>query len=223
MKSCCIPFLLALTLQASPTLEEILDKMRTSDQARQAHFAGYTGTRKYSITTPRVGLKAAMQVDVDVLPTGVKQFKITSITGPGPLRKLVFQRMLDTEATASQPAAQAINKVSPQNYDFKLLESRTEHDRHVHILSVEPKSRNPLLFRGNIWVDAENFAILRMDGAPAKKPSLWVESTHFIHDNTALGDLWVPHVNRSETNVRIFGKTTVVIEYNDYKLKPTNQ
>ncbi|MCX6613353.1 MAG: hypothetical protein NTW74_21200 [Acidobacteria bacterium] len=218
--SSTVLFLLASTLAANPTLEEILEKMHAADQARQSRFTGYTGTRNYTVTTPRVGLKASMQVEVNVLPTGVKQFKILSISGPGPLRKLVFQRMLDTEAAASQPGAQLVNKINPDNYSFKLLETRPENGRPIHVLSAEPKSGNPLLFRGQIWVDAQHHAILRMDGAPAKKPSMWVESTHFIHDNKAVGEQWVPHTNRSETQVRIFGKTTVVIEYNDYKLTP---
>lgn len=215
-------FLLASTLAANPTLEEILEKMHAADQSRQSRFTGYTGLRNYTVTTPRVGLKANMQAEVNVLPNGVKQFKIISISGPGPLRKLVFQRMLDTEAAASQPDAQPINKIHPNNYDFKLIETRLENSRPIHVLSAEPKSGNPLLFRGQIWVDAQHYAILRMDGAPAKKPSMWVESTHFIHDNKAVGEQWVPHVNRSETQVRIFGKTTVVIEYNDYKLTPAS-
>lgn len=220
MKPSLIALLLlcAATLSANPTLEEILDRMRTADQARQSRFTGYTGTRKYSVITPRVGLKATMNVEVNVLPTGLKQFKILSITGPGAVRKLVFQRMLDTEASASKPEAQAANKISPANYDFKMVETRQEQGRTYYILSAEPKSGNPLLFRGNIWVDSEHYAITRMDGAPAKKPSFWVESTHFIHDNTAVGDQWFPRKNHSETNVRIFGKTTVVIEYNDYRL-----
>lgn len=192
--------------------------MRASDHARTAKFTGYTGTRKYSVSTPRVGLKASMMVAVHVLPNGVKQFKILSMNGPGALRKLVFQRMLDTETSASQPAAQAANKINPNNYDFKFVESRVENDRKFFVLSAAPKSDNPLLFRGNVWVDQEHYAIVRMDGEPAKKPSFWVESTHFIHDNKAVDEQWVPHTNKSETQVKVFGKTTVVIEYNDYKL-----
>lgn len=196
--------------------------MRAADAARRAQFAGYTGRRTYSVVTPRVGLKASMQVDVQVLHNGVKQFKIVSVTGPGAIRKLVFQRMLDTEAAASQPDSQAANKINPDNYNFQLIETRPENSRTIHVLSAEPKSGNPLLFRGNIWVDSEHFAIVRMEGAPAKKPSFWVESTHFVHDNVAVGEQWFPASNRSETKVRIFGKTTVVIDYNDYKLAPSS-
>ncbi len=213
--------LLLLLLAQSPLpLDEILTRMKQADQNRLSRFTGYTGTRNYSINTPRIGLKASMKVDVQVLPTGVKQFKIISMTGPGALRKLVFQRMLDTESKASQPESQSTTKINQDNYDFKFVETRSENNRNVYVLAAEPRTGNPLLFRGNISVDAEHFAITRLEGSPAKKPSMWVESTRFVHEYVPVGEHWFASSNRSQTNVRVFGKAEVLIEYNDYKLAP---
>ena len=216
--------LLSCSLVASastlPPLEEILDKMRSTDQARLQSFAGYTGTRNYAIQNSRIHLNATMKVQVDVLPDGSKNFKIIEMTGPGALRKLVFQRMLDTESAASKPEAQAATKINADNYSFRMLETRNTNGRLYHVLAVEPKSANALLFRGSVWIDAESYAIVRIEGAPAKNPSMWVEKTDFVHEYSPVGAHWLATVNRSETIVRVFGKTLIRIDYKDYKLSP---
>ncbi len=40
---------------------------------------------------------------------------------------------------------------------------------------VEPQTNNKLLFRGRIWVDAEDFAVVRIEAVPAKNPSFWTK------------------------------------------------
>ncbi len=203
-----------------PPLEELLDKIRSTDQARLRIFTGYTGTRNYSIQNTRIHLNATMKVQVAVLPDGSKSFKIIEMTGPGALRKLVFQRMLDTESAASKPEAQSATKINADNYSFRMLETRYTNGSFYHVLAAEPKSANALLFRGNVWIDAKSYAIVRIDGAPAKNPSLWVEKTDFVHEYSPVGEHWLATVNRSETSVRVFGKTLIRIEYKDYKLSP---
>ncbi len=37
-----------------------------------------------------------------------------------------------------------------------------------------------LLFEGRIYVDKEDFAIARMEGSPAKKPSFWTTDIDFV-------------------------------------------
>jgi hypothetical protein len=83
-------------------------------------------------------------------------------------------------------------------------------------MAIEPKTQNKYLARGKIWVDAEDYAIIRVDGKPAKSPSFWVKSVHFVHDYDKFGAFWFPVLNHSVTDVRIFGATEMTIEYFDY-------
>jgi outer membrane lipoprotein-sorting protein len=46
-----------------------------------------------------------------------------------------------------------------------------------YILSVAPITKNKLPYRGRIWVDAEDFAVLRIEAAPAKNPSFRTKET----------------------------------------------
>jgi hypothetical protein len=45
--------------------------------------------------------------------------------------------------------------------------------------------------RGTIWVDAEDFAIMRMEGEPAKNLSFWIKSVQFAHKYEKHGSFWL--------------------------------
>jgi len=86
------------------------------------------------------------------------------------------------------------------------------------VLGIEPRTANKFLTRGRIWVDADDYAIVRIEGSPARKPSFWFKSVHFVHDYARSGGFWMPVSDRSVTDVRILGATEMVIEYFDYRI-----
>ena len=65
-------------------------------------------------------------------------------------------------------------------------------------------------------MDAEEYAIVRIEGQPERKASFWVKSVHFVHDYQKTGPFWFPTSDRSVTDVRFFGATEMTIEYFDY-------
>jgi hypothetical protein len=76
--------------------------------------------------------------------------------------------------------------------------------------------------RGRIWVDSEDYALVRAEGNPAKNPSFWTKSTHFVQVYQKSGRLWFPLSTQSVTEARIFGTTGVSIEYFDYAPKASH-
>ena len=86
----------------------------------------------------------------------------------------------------------------------------------AYVIAIEPRIPNKYLTRGRIWVDADEFAIVRVEGKPAKNPSFWTKSVHFVHDYDKSGSFRFPVSDRSVTDVRIFGATEMTIEYFDY-------
>ena len=67
-------------------------------------------------------------------------------------------------------------------------------------------------------IDPEEYAIIRIEGEPAKNPSFWVKNVHFIHEYAKRGEFWFPASDGSVTDARVFGRTEVTIEYFDYEL-----
>ena len=202
-----------------PTAEEIVTRMGSRDLQRQVSMEGYAGMRRYVLENPHLHKRAEMLVQVQGDRDGTKHFDILSEEGWKAAHKHVLRKMLDSESETSHPEARAKTRINPDNYDFKIAGTEVIDGRTAYVLEVTPKRKEKYLFRGRIWVDAEDYALARAEGQPAKNPSFWTKSTHFVQIYQKSGLLWFPLSTQSVTEAHIFGTTDVNIEYFDYAPK----
>ena len=153
---------------------------------------------------------------MECLENGSKQFQTVSATGWGAARSHVFPRLLESEREASRPDLRERSRITPENYSFEILAKDSIDQRPVYVLGIAPKTQNKYLVRGRIWVDSEDYAIVRIEGTPAKPPSFWIKSVHFVHTYEKNATVWLPASDRSVTDARIIGPTELTIEYFDY-------
>jgi hypothetical protein len=88
----------------------------------------------------------------------------------------------------------------------------------VYILDVKPKTKGEFLYRGRIWVEAEDFAVTRLEAQPAKNPSFWTKHSKIDEVYLKVGDFWLPARNHSVTSIRFGGSAVLTIQYQDYKI-----
>jgi hypothetical protein len=90
----------------------------------------------------------------------------------------------------------------------------------AYVLSVTPKTANKYLIDGKIWVDASDYSIVRIEGQPAKNPSFWVRSVHFVHTYQKVDQFWFASSTHTTSEIRIFGESELTIDNSDYTLNP---
>jgi hypothetical protein len=211
-----IPVAAATSNAQLPTGDQVVARMLMRDNQRQAALNGYTAVRRYLLQNQRFGKRAEMLVRMSCQKDGSKQFETVSATGWSGARKHVFPKLLEGETEASRPGSRDRSRIIPANYAFEMLGSESVDGRQAYVIAITPKTPNKYLMQGRIWVDADEYAIVRIEGQPAKNPSFWIKSVHFVHRYQKQGSFWFPVSNRSVTEVRIFGTTEVTIEYFDY-------
>lgn len=167
--------------QPLPAVDDVVSKMTERDNLRQASLHGYTAARRYVLENHRHHKRAEMLVRVECLENGSKQFETVSATGWGAARSHVFPRLLESEKEASRPDLRERSRITPENYSFEMLAQDSIDERPAYVLGIAPKTQNKYLVRGRIWVDCEDYAIVRIEGTPAKPPSFWIKSVHFVH------------------------------------------
>lgn len=195
--------------------------MMEHDRELQSGLEGYTARRHYVLENARHHKRAEMLVRVTCVRDGSKEFEIVSSDGWGIARKHVFPRLLEAESDASQPGSRNQSRIIPENYWFQLAGTEIVNDRPAYVIAVTPKTSNKYLMKGKIWVDAEEYAIVRIEGQPAKNPSFWTKSVHFVHTYAKLGAYWFPQSDESVTDVRILGSTDLKIDYFGYQPNDT--
>lgn len=200
-----------------PYADDVIAKMMEHNSQRDTLGAGYTGSRHYVLQNQKFNKRAEMVVSVKCDPGGTKHFEVVSEDGWKSANKRVIRKMLESETETSRPEIRPSTSLSPDNYYFQMVGTDSLEGRRVHVIQVLPKREDKYLFEGRIWVDAEDFAIVRAEGKPAKNPSFWTHSVHFVQQYHKTGTFWFPVSTESVTEARIFGKTEVSITYFDYQ------
>ena len=196
--------------------KQITDRLAEMDAARAASLRGYTVMRHYLLDNYRLHVHAEMTVRMTYTAPGHKEFKVLSETGAAWIRSRVFRKLLQAEV---EGANQDGNHIVPANYNFRLVGTEKQNGRPCYVLEAEPKTKNKYLFRGRVWVDAEDAAVARVDASPAQNPSFWTTNVHFVHQYEKVGAYWLAASNISKTEVRVFGTTDLKIEYFDYSIQ----
>jgi len=206
------------TGDALPTAEDVVAKMVQQDAWRRAQLNGYTSTRHYiAVNKER---KAEMVVGVMCTGDGEKHFTILSEEGSSAIRKHVFDQMLKEESAASSHGASNSTHITPDNYEFELIGKDVIDERPAYLLRITPKQESKYLITGKIWVDAADFSIARIEGSPARTPSFWVHSVHFVHTYQKVGPFWFAASTHSVSELRVFGEADLSIDNLDYTLNP---
>lgn len=216
-----LAFLLLAALDgptAVPGASDVVARMVQAESRRTAALSGYSGMRRYSLENKRFNKRAEISVRVTCTSTGAKSFSVVAESGSRFIRDRIIRKMIEAETEASQAGERAQTRILPQNYDFRLLGTEVAGGRRSYVLEVLPKTQNRFLVRGRIWVDAEDYAIAKVEGHPAKTPSFWTRDVQIVQRYTKVGPFWLPLLNHSRADVRVFGRTELTIEYFGYAL-----
>jgi hypothetical protein len=161
---------------------------------------------------------AKMDVEVEYDASSGKSLRIVSESGAKFLCTRVLKRAVDSEKEASQDKASTA--LTEANYRFHLAGTESVDGRPAYMLDVDPVKVSKFLYRGRIWVDGADFAVVKMETEPAKSPSFWISRTK-IHSTSSRTDrFWLPQALRSETKVRIGGTAVMTIDYGTYQIGP---
>ena len=130
----------------------------------------------------------------------------------------VFKKLLQAEVDALSADAQRRTALSGDNYDFTMAGYESTSSRSMYALIVEPRTKREFLFRGRVWVDAIDFAVVRVEAEPAKSPSFWTRSSQIKESYMKVSDFWLPERNQSVSSIWIGGRAELTIDYQSYKI-----
>jgi hypothetical protein len=202
------------------TAAEVADKLVEMNLRRAQALHSYDGTRAYRVEyrSPLGSSSAEMVVDVNYRAPGTKEFVIRSSTGSALIIDKVFKKLLQAEKEASSNDGQRRTALSNENYEFTMAGYECTASRRMYVLTVAPKTKSKFLFRGRIWVDANDFAVVRLEAEPAKNPSFWTKSSQIEQSYQKVNDFWLPQRNHSVSSIRIGGRAELTIEYQNYNI-----
>jgi hypothetical protein len=210
------------SLPAPPlTVSQVVEKLVEKNSERAKALESYTGQRDYKIEYKGfpTQLRAEMTVEMTYNAPAHKEFKILSESGSKLIIKRVLKRLIDAESEAQESANRANVELTPRNYDFTSLVRESSSGTCSYVIAIQPKSPSKFLYRGRIWVDDQDFAVCRIEAEPSKNPSMWITKTEIRHNYQKFGNFWLPVENQSVSSLRLGGRATLTITYQNYEIK----
>ena len=197
---------------------EIVRRLVEQNQIRSDRLRYFTSRRHYHVEFHGLGRSMAADMDVQATYTAGsgKTFQVLNESGSRILLNHVLKKLLDTEQADSQRHESSLTSA---NYTFNYQEAASENGRRLYVFAVEPKQKSELLYRGKIWVDAQDYAVTRVDAQPAENPSFWIKSTEIHHVYAKEGEFWLPQTNRSQSKIRLGGTALLTIDYGTYQFE----
>jgi outer membrane lipoprotein-sorting protein len=210
---------LAAQSSAPLPVDQVVKKLQERNAERAAALDQYEATRVYRMQYKGFpsNREAEMVVEMTYHAPNSKQFKIVSQKGSKIIIDRVFNKLLEAELEAANEENRRHSALTTDNYDFTLAGYEAAEKGAEYVLNIVPKTKNKFLYRGQIWVDAKDFAVVRIKGEPGKNPSFWIKKTDIEHRYTKVNNFWLPAENHTESVIRLGGVAVLSIEYKDYR------
>ena len=173
----------------------------------------FRALRKFYAANFRFKTDSTMYVQTVFRRPDQLQSTVTSHEGSNLIRSRVFDKILEAEnETHARKDKQQVDIV-PANYYFELVGTEDCGGRSCHHMLISPKRRDKYSLDGEVWVDAEDYSIVRIHGAPARRPSIWTLKTEIDRRYKKVDGVWLPERMDSSSNIMIAGHSVLSIEY----------
>lgn len=202
----------------STSADRLFAEVARRNQMRDSQLLKYSAVRTYEINSAAGRMLGESTVLMHYESPRPKSFQILNERGSRVVQMMVFRPLRDHEARTSEGSEKAGSAITPANYRVEPAGEADLDGRHCYLLRAIPRRRDKYLFRGTLWIDAQDLAIARIEGEPAKLPSFWVRKVQFVRRYRKIGDFWLPAEDTSVSDVKIFGSHTLTIRYSDYML-----
>jgi hypothetical protein len=208
------------TQNAPLPVEQVARKLEEKNSQRAAALDEFSSTRVYRMQYHGFpsDRDAEMVVNFTYHAPQSKEFHVVSQTGSKFVIDHVFKKLLEGEQEAANQENREHTALSRENYNFTSAGYEITPDGPQYVLNLLPKTKNKFLYRGKIWVDAKDFAVVRIEGEPARNPSFWIKKTEVRHRYIKVNDFWLPAENHTESVIRLGGRAILSIEYKDYRI-----
>ena len=204
---------IALPLRAQ-TVDEILRRMMARNEWQDRALVEFRAQRRFYAMNARFKTDSTMYVQTVFRHPDQVQSTVTKHEGSKIIRSRVFDKILEAESeTHSRKDKQQVD-IIPANYDFILKGQENCDGRSCFHMKIAPKHRDKYSHDGEIWVDGEDYSIVRIHGAPAKRPSIWTLKTEIDRRYKKIDGVWLPERLDSSSNIMIAGHSVLSIEYN---------
>src|ERR1700746_2304850 len=203
-------------LSPGVTESQVLTELAAHNEERRAGLHDYTVLRTYQVVDLKGKVHAEEVGRMVFFPPDKKPFTVTSKSGSGLVRHMALNPLINSEIEAAAGKEHHDSAISADNYSLNLLGEQQVGPYRCFVAEVQPKRKDKYLFEGKLWIDVEDYSVVRIEGHPAKKLSFWIQRADFVRQYQKIDRFLLPHKEQTLVQVRLYGKKVLTIDHRDY-------
>ena len=203
-------------LRSGISESQLFSALEAHNEMRKSALRDYTALRTYQVLDLKGKVHAQEIGRMEYRAPDKKTFVVTSEGGSGLIRRAALNPLISSEIEAAAGQERHDSAISPANYSLDLLGEQQVGPYRCFVARAVPKRKDKYLFEGKLWIDVNDYAVVRIEGHPAKKLSFWIERADFVRQYQKIDKFWLPEKDETFVQVRLYGKKVLTIEHQDY-------
>jgi hypothetical protein len=201
--------------------DQLFAELNAHNELRRSALRDYTAFRTYQVIDLKGKVHAEEIGRMEFRAPDKKTFIVTSETGSGLVRRMALNPLVSSEIEAAAGKEHHDSAISPENYSLDLLGEQQVGPYRCFVAYALPKRNDKYLFEGKLWIDVDDYAVVRIEGHPAKKLSFWIQRADFVRQYQKIDGFWLPQKDQTFVQVRLYGKKVLTIAHQNYVVNAT--
>jgi hypothetical protein len=203
-------------LRPGVTQSQVLAELAVHNEERKAALHDYTVLRTYQVVDLKGKVHAEEIGRMEFVSPDKKTFTVTSESGSGLVRHMALNPLINSEIEAAAGKEHHDSAISADNYSLNLLGEQQLGPYRCFVAEAVPKRKDKYLFEGRVWIDVNDYSVVRIEGHPARKLSFWIQRADFVRQYQKINGFWLPEKDQTLVQVRMYGNKLLKIEHRNY-------
>jgi outer membrane lipoprotein-sorting protein len=191
----------------SLTPDEALERFLMQSGETQSCSASFTVQIDASLS--KLGKRASMTGFEVISPTGQVAYNDLRFTGDHLVKTSVITRFL--AETAEPPRLSSNVAITRENYVFTYERTSDYNGAPAYVFRLRPEQKRAGLLRGELWIDGNTSAKLRVWGDLVKSPSIFVRGVRLVQDYQQVNGCASPLRLIVNVDTRLAGEANMVV------------
>jgi hypothetical protein len=203
-----------------PAAPEIVQRIDAAVYQRFNAISGYTVIEHYSLYRNGASTASAQETVKTVYTRSVgKEYTPIDQSGSSLLRSAVIDKVLAGEKELNLAANREGALITSHNYEMQPDPGNVQvNGRDCILVHLKPRRKSPHLFNGKMWIDASDFTVVRLEGAPSQSPSIFAGEATVARDYVKVDGFSMATHAEARSHTFLFGDTLLKIDYSSYHI-----